>query len=178
MTDKPRAGRVSPRQATFECKCLTILFINFAKYAHTSCCQTFRVISSNLRIHLTRCSRASGARARIWPISRILVFPFYIGCISRISGYISHIAYIAYIGLYIAYIERISHISRVYRIYRVHIGDIAVISRISHVYRVYRVYIAAHFREFTLLTFAFDGQFVEKNLLFQNYFKVTPICNS
>ena len=57
-----------------------------------------------------------------------------------------------------------------------HIGDIAVISRISHVYRVYRVYIAAHFREFTLLTFAFDGQFVEKNLLFQNYFKVKPIC--
>ena len=114
-------------------------------------------------------------RARIWPISRILVFPFYIGCISRISGYISHIAYmnIAYIGLYIAYIERISHISRVYRIYRAHIGDIAVISRISHVYRVYRVYIAAHFRGFTLLTFAFDGQFVEKNLLFQNYFKVT-----
>ena len=56
-----------------------------------------------------------------------------------------------------------------------HIGDIAVISRISHVYRVYRVYIAAHFREFILLTFAFDGQFVEKNLLFQNYFKVTPI---
>ena len=83
---------------------------------------------------LTHAARAA-TRARIWPISRILVFPFYIGCISRISGYISHIAYIAYIGLYIAYIERISHISRVYRIYRVHIGDIAVISRISRVYR-------------------------------------------
>ena len=96
-------------------------------------------------------ARVNNARARpTGPHRRILVFPFYIGCISRISrgiscisGYISHTAYsapdiayiayigpyIAYIGPYISYIARISGISQLYRIYRVY-------------RRVYRMYIA------------------------------------
>ena len=91
------------------------------------------------------------------PHRRILVFPFYIGCIShiarrisRISGYIAHIAYsapdiayIAYIGLYIAYIACISRISRLYRGYRGYIAYIAVYIAYIAVYIAYiAVYIA------------------------------------
>ena len=116
-------------------------------FCHAQC--HFLVTNENCKLEIIAREKIH-ARQITGPHRRILVFPFYIGCISRISrgiscisGYISHIAYsapdiayiayigpyIAYIGPYISYIARISGISQLYRIYRVY-------------RRVYRMYIA------------------------------------